>query len=63
MAAWCESPQPVIMKTRLDEEGELPLFDEVATQKLLSAFVPVPFNARLPLGEELVATFYLGARR
>ncbi len=47
-----------IMKTRLDEEGELPLFDEVATQKLLSAFVPVPFNTRLPLGEGLIATFY-----
>jgi Cft2 family RNA processing exonuclease len=47
-----------IMRARLDEEGELPLFDEVATQKLLSAFVPVPFNTRLPLGDGVVATFY-----
>ncbi|MCC6191885.1 MAG: MBL fold metallo-hydrolase, partial [Anaerolineales bacterium] len=47
-----------IMQTRLDEEGELPLFDEVATQKLLAACVPVPFNTRLPLGEGLAATFY-----
>ena len=47
-----------IMRTRLEEEGELPLFDEVATQKLLAAFVPVPFRTRLPLGEGLTVTFY-----
>ncbi len=47
-----------IMQTRLDEEGELPLYDEVAVEKLLSAFVPVPFRTRLPLGEKVAATFY-----
>jgi Cft2 family RNA processing exonuclease len=39
-----------IMLTRLDEEGELPLYDAVATEKLLAAFKPVPFNVRVPLG-------------
>ena len=39
------------MQTRLDEEGELPLFDDVAVQHLMSAFVPVPFNNRRSLGE------------
>ena len=47
-----------IMQSRLDEEGELPLFDDVAVQRLMSAFVPVPFKARLPLGEGLVVTFF-----
>ncbi len=47
-----------IMQTRLDEEGELPLFDDVAVQHLMSAFVPVPFNNRLSLGEGLIATFF-----
>jgi Cft2 family RNA processing exonuclease len=47
-----------IMQSRLDEEGELPLFDDVAVQRLLSAFVPVQFQARLPLGESLAATFF-----
>jgi Cft2 family RNA processing exonuclease len=47
-----------IMQTRLDEEGELPLFDDMAVQRLLSAFVEVSFNARLLLAEGLVATFF-----
>ena len=47
-----------IMQTRLDEEGELPLFDDVAVQHLMSAFVQVPFNDRLSLGEGLIATFF-----
>jgi Cft2 family RNA processing exonuclease len=47
-----------IMQTRLDEEGELPLYDDLAVQRLLSAFVPAPFNAHLPLAEGLVATFF-----
>ena len=46
------------MQTRLDEEGELPLYDDLAVQRLLSAFVPAPFNAHLPLAEGLVATFF-----
>ncbi|MBE0695773.1 MAG: MBL fold metallo-hydrolase, partial [Anaerolineaceae bacterium] len=47
-----------IMRTRLEEEGELPLFDDVAVSRLISAFVQVPFNSRLPLGAGLVAVFY-----
>lgn len=47
-----------IMQTRLDEEGELPLFDDVAVERLMSAFVPAPFHTRLPLADGLVATFY-----
>ena len=47
-----------IMQNRLDEEGELPLFDDVAVQGLMDAFVPVPFKSRLPLGEGLGATFF-----
>ena len=47
-----------IMQSRLDEEGELPLFDDVAVEKLLSALTPIEFHARLPLAENLAATFY-----
>lgn len=47
-----------IMQTRLDEEGELPLFDDVAVQKLLSVFVPVPFNTRMPLVSGVSVTFF-----
>jgi uncharacterized protein len=47
-----------IMQSRLDEEGELPLFDDVAVQRLMDAFVPVPFKAPLSLGEGLAATFF-----
>ena len=47
-----------IMQTRLEEEGELPLFDDVAVNRLMSAFETVPFHARVPLGEGVVAAFY-----
>ena len=47
-----------IMQSRLDEEGELPLFDDVAVEKLLTALTPIEFHARLPLGKNLRATFY-----
>ncbi len=47
-----------IMQSRLDEEGELPLFDDVSVQRLMSAFVPVPYRTRLPLGEGLAVTFF-----
>lgn len=47
-----------IMQSRLEEEGELPLFDDVAVSRLMAAFEPVPFNARLPLAPGLAATFY-----
>jgi Cft2 family RNA processing exonuclease len=47
-----------IMQTRLDEEGELPLFDDLAVERLLAAFEPLPFHTRLPLAEGLAVTFY-----
>ncbi len=47
-----------IMQSRLEEEGELPLFDDSAVERLMSSFVPVPFKERLPLGEGLVVTFF-----
>jgi uncharacterized protein len=47
-----------IMQSRLDEEGELPLFDDVAVQRLMAAMVPVPFKTRLALAGELNATFF-----
>ncbi len=47
-----------IMQTRLEEEGELPLFDDVAVQRLMAAFTPLPFQERFPLGEGLALTFY-----
>jgi Cft2 family RNA processing exonuclease len=47
-----------IMQSRLEEEGELPLFDDRAVERLMSAFVPAPFKERMPLGEGLAVTFF-----
>jgi uncharacterized protein len=47
-----------IMQTRLDEEGELPLFDDLAVERLMSAFTPVPYHTPLALGEGLAVTFF-----
>jgi len=47
-----------IMQSRLDEEGELPLFDDVSVQRLMAALVPVPFLSRVPLGEGVSVTFF-----
>ena len=47
-----------IMQTRLEEEGELPLFDDVAVTRLMSSLVPAPFHTRLPLGGGVAAIFY-----
>ena len=47
-----------IMQSRLDEEGELPLFDDLAVQRLVAALAPVPFHTRLSIGEGLAATFF-----
>ena len=48
-----------IMQMRLEEEGELPLFDEVATARLIAAFTPVQLNQPLTLAPGLTATFFL----
>ncbi|MCX6079618.1 MAG: MBL fold metallo-hydrolase [Chloroflexi bacterium] len=47
-----------IMQSRLDEEGELPLYDEVAIQRLMAAMVPVAFKTRLALADALAVTFF-----
>ena len=48
-----------IMQMRLEDEGELPLFDEVATTRLLNAFTPVQLLQPLTLAPGLTATFFL----
>jgi uncharacterized protein len=47
-----------IMQSRLDEEGELPLFDDLAIEQLMTTFTPVPYHTPLALGEGLVVTFF-----
>jgi Cft2 family RNA processing exonuclease len=47
-----------IMQSRLDEEGELPLFDDVAVQRLMAAMVPVPFKTPLTVADGLAAIFF-----
>jgi Cft2 family RNA processing exonuclease len=47
-----------IMQSRLDEEGELPLFDDIAVQRLMAAMIPVPFKTRLSLADNLAVTYF-----
>ncbi|MBN1312323.1 MAG: MBL fold metallo-hydrolase [Anaerolineae bacterium] len=47
-----------IMQSRQDEEGELPLFDEIAVERLMGAFQPVDFRQPVRLGSGLQVTFY-----
>lgn len=46
-----------IMKSRQDEEGELPLFDDIAVQRLMDAFQLVEFNQPIRLGDGLQVTY------
>lgn len=48
-----------IMKSRHEEEGELPIFDEIATQRLLDAFQTVEFNQPIHLGDGLQVTYHV----
>jgi len=47
-----------IMQSRLDKEGELPLFDDIAVQRLMASMVPVPFKTPLAVTDGLSATFF-----
>ncbi|MEO8394198.1 MAG: MBL fold metallo-hydrolase, partial [Chloroflexota bacterium] len=47
-----------IMKTRQEQESELPLFDEIAVQRLLESFQPVEFRRTIKLGERVQATYH-----
>ena len=47
-----------IMKSRQEQEGELPLFDEISVQRLMDAFQTIEFNQPLKLDEGLQVTYY-----
>jgi Cft2 family RNA processing exonuclease len=47
-----------IMQSRQEQEGELPLFDEIAAERLMKAFQTVAFRQPVRLGENLQVTFY-----
>lgn len=47
-----------IMQSRLEEEGDLPLYDDLAADRLIDSFVAVPPGAPVHLGSGLVATFH-----
>ena len=47
-----------IMKNRQEQEGELPLFDEISVQRLMDAFQTIEFNKPLKLDEGLQVTYY-----
>lgn len=48
-----------IMKSKHEEEGELPIFDEIASQRLMDAFQTVEFNQPIHLGENLQVTYHV----
>ncbi|MDZ4672462.1 MAG: MBL fold metallo-hydrolase [Phototrophicales bacterium] len=48
-----------IMKSKQEEEGELPIFDEIASQRLLDTFQTVEFNQPIRLGEGLQVTYHV----
>lgn len=47
-----------IMKSRQEQEGELPLFDEISVQRLMDAFQTIEFNKPMKLGEGLQVTYH-----
>ncbi len=47
-----------IMKSKQEEEGELPLFDAVAVDRLLAAMQPVEPRQPIRLGDELQVTYH-----
>ena len=47
-----------IMRSRQEQEGELPLFDEISVQRLMDAFQTIEFNQPLKLAEGLQITYY-----
>lgn len=48
----------MIMKSKQEEEGELPLFDELAVRRLLDAFQIVQFRTPIRLGDGLQVTYH-----
>jgi Cft2 family RNA processing exonuclease len=47
-----------IMTGKLEADGELPIFDEVASQRLMDAFQPVEYRHPLRLGDGLQVTYH-----
>lgn len=47
-----------IMSTRSEQEGELPLFDALAVERLLNLCQPVEFLQSIQLGDGLKVTYY-----
>ncbi len=47
-----------IMQSRKDQEGELPIFDEVASQRLMDLFQTVEFRQPIRLGDGLQVTYH-----
>lgn len=48
-----------IMKSNYEEEGELPLFDEIAVDRLVNAIQMVEFNQPVKLGDSLQVTYHV----
>ncbi|MGB1288429.1 MAG: MBL fold metallo-hydrolase, partial [Aggregatilineales bacterium] len=48
-----------IMKSRYEEEGELPIFDSVAVDALMNAIQHVEFRRPLKLGDSLQVTYHI----
>lgn len=48
-----------IMKGKQEEEGELPLFDEIAVDRLLASFQEVEMRQAIRLGEGLQVTYHV----
>ncbi|NWF69072.1 MAG: MBL fold metallo-hydrolase [Chloroflexi bacterium] len=47
-----------IMRAKQEQEGELPIFDEIASQRLMDNFQTVEFKQALKLGEGLQVTYH-----
>lgn len=47
-----------IMKGKQEQEGELPIFDEIASQRLMDSFQLVEFHQPIHLGEGLQVTYH-----
>ncbi len=48
-----------IMRNRYEEEGELPMFDEISVNRLMDAIQLVEFNQAVKLGEGLQVTYHV----
>jgi len=48
-----------IMTSQFEQEGELPLFDEIAVDRLMNAIQIVEFNQPVKLGESLQVTYHV----